>query len=76
MLGIGRTGGGGEEVEEDAEEEDEGGEEEKKENEGVGGTYIMLDRKRMHIDPRIIPTMSGRSTSGFQRPGRHCLHRA
>ena len=32
-------------------------------------------RSRMTIDPRI-PTMPGRSTSGFHRPGRHCLHQA
>ena len=30
---------------------------------------------RMNIDPRI-PTMPGRSTSGFHQPGRHCLHQA
>ena len=29
----------------------------------------------MTIDPRI-PTMPGRSTSGFHQPGRHCLHQA
>ena len=29
----------------------------------------------MTIDPRI-PTMSGRSTSGFHQPGRHCLNQA
>ena len=28
----------------------------------------------MTIDPRI-PTMPGRSTSGFHRPGRHCTER-
>ena len=27
------------------------------------------------IDPRI-PTTPGRSTSGFQKPGRHCVHQA
>ena len=32
-------------------------------------------RSRMPIDPRI-PTMSGRSMSGFHRPDRHCLHQA
>ena len=30
---------------------------------------------RVSIDPRI-PTMPGRSTSGFHQPGRHCLHHA
>ena len=29
----------------------------------------------MTLDPRI-PTMPGRSTSGFHQPGRHCLHQA
>ena len=29
----------------------------------------------MTIDPRI-PTMPGRSTSGFHQPSRHCLHQA
>ena len=29
----------------------------------------------MTIDPRI-PTMPGRSTSGFHQPGRHFLHHA
>ena len=33
---------------------------------------IMHGRSRMTIDPRI-PTMPGRSTSGFGRIGRHCL---
>ena len=32
----------------------------------------MHGRSRMTIDPRI-PTMPGRSTSGFHQPGRHCL---
>ena len=32
-------------------------------------------RSRRTIDPRI-PTMPGRSTSGFHQPGRHCLHQA
>ena len=36
-----------------------------------GGLLIMMHgRSRMTIDPRI-PTMPGRSTSGFHRPGRH-----
>ena len=30
---------------------------------------------RMAIDPRV-PTMPGRSMSGFHRPGRRCLHQA
>ena len=42
---------------------------------GGGGTHIMHRRSRMTIDPRI-PTTPGRSTSGFHRPGRHCLHQA
>ena len=38
--------------------------------------HVMHGRSRMTIDPRI-PTMQERSiTSGFHRPGRHCLHRA
>ena len=40
-----------------------------------GCTHVMHGRSRMTIDPRI-PTMPGRSTSGFHRPGRHCLHQA
>ena len=35
----------------------------------------MHGRSRVTIDPRT-PTMPGRSTSGFHRPGRHCLHQA
>ena len=35
----------------------------------------MHNRSRVTIDPRI-PTMPGRSTSGFHRPDRHCLHQA
>ena len=35
----------------------------------------MHGRSRMTIDP-CIPTMPGRSSSGFHRPGRHCLHQA
>ena len=38
-------------------------------------THVMHGPSRMTIDPRI-PTMPGRSTSGFHRPGRHCLHQA
>ena len=38
-----------------------------------GGVLIfMRGRSRMAIDPRIRTTL-GRSTSGFHRPGRHCL---
>ena len=33
-----------------------------------GGTHVMHGRSGMTIDPRI-PSMSGRSTSGFHRPG-------
>ena len=36
---------------------------------------LMHGRSRMTIDPRI-PKMPGRSTSGFHRPGRPCLHQA
>ena len=35
----------------------------------------MHSRSRITIDPRI-PAMPRRSTSGFRRPGRHCLHPA
>ena len=56
---------------------------------GGESTQAMHGRSRMAIDPRI-PTMSGRSTSGFSptrrtllvpsvkcpRPGRHRLHQA
>ena len=42
---------------------------------GGGCTQFVHDRSRMSIDPRI-PTMPGRSTSGFHKPRRHCLHRA
>ena len=35
----------------------------------------MHGRSRMAIDPRI-PTMPGRSTSGFHHPGKLCLHQA
>ena len=40
---------------------------------GGGGqcTQFVHGRSRMTIDPRI-PTMPGRSTSGFHQPGRHC----
>ena len=44
---------------------------------GAGGVGVysifMHGRCRMTIDARI-PTMPARSTSGFHRPGRHCLH--
>ena len=38
---------------------------------------VMHGRSRMTIpvDP-CIPTMSGRSTSGFRRPDRNCFHQA
>ena len=36
------------------------------------GTFMAIVACRT-IDPRI-PTTSGRSTSGFHRRGRHCLH--
>ena len=39
---------------------------------GRGCTHAMHGRSHVTIDPRI-PTMLGRSTSGFHRPGRHCL---
>ena len=43
---------------------------------GLGGcTQFVHGGSRMTIDPRI-PTMPGRSTSGFHQPGRHFLHRA
>ena len=47
----------------------------KREALGRGGMYplLMNGRSRIPLDPRI-PTMSGRSMSGFHRPGRHCLH--
>ena len=35
----------------------------------------MHGRSRVTIDPRI-PIVPGRSTSGFDRPGRHRLHQA
>ena len=37
---------------------------------GGGCTHVMHGRSRMIIDPRI-PTLPGRSTSGFHQPGRH-----
>ena len=42
---------------------------------GVGCVDVMHGRSRMTIDPRI-PTMPGRITLGFHRPGGHCLHQA
>ena len=42
---------------------------------GRGGTQFVHGHSRMTIDPRI-PTMLGRSTSGFHQPGRHCSHQA
>ena len=41
-------------------------------SEGGGCTQFELGRSRMTINPRI-PTMPGRSTSGFHQPDRHCL---
>ena len=43
--------------------------------EGVPGTQFVHGRSQLTIDPRI-PTVPGRSTSGFHQPGRHCLHQA
>ena len=40
-----------------------------------GGTQFVHGRSRMTIDPSI-PTMPGRSTSGFYPRGRHCLNQA
>ena len=40
---------------------------------GGGCTQFVHGRSRMTTDPRI-PTMPGRSTSGFHQPGKHCLH--
>ena len=42
---------------------------------GVGCTQFVHGRSRMTIDS-LIPTMPGRSMSGFQQQGRHCLHQA
>ena len=38
-----------------------------------GGIHFVHGRSRMTMDPRI-PSMPGRSTSGFHPPGRHCLN--
>ena len=40
-----------------------------------GCTQFVHGLSGMTIDPRI-PTMPGRSTSGFRQPGRHGLHQA
>ena len=40
-----------------------------------GGGGVMLGRSRKTADP-CLPTMPGRSTSGFHRRGRHRVHRA
>ena len=40
-----------------------------------GCTQFVHGRSRVTIDPRI-PTMLGRSTSGFHQPGRHCMHQS
>ena len=42
---------------------------------GWGGAQFVHGRSRMTVDPRI-PTVPGRSMSGFHQPGRHCLHQA
>ena len=44
---------------------------------GAGRVIILscLTVGRRAIDPRI-PTIPGRSTSGFDRPSRHCLHQS
>ena len=43
--------------------------------EGGGCTQFVHGRSLMTINPRI-PTMPGRSASGFHQPARHCLHQA
>ena len=40
-----------------------------------GSTQFVHGRSRMTIGPRI-PTMPERSKSGFNQPGRYCLHQA
>ena len=40
-----------------------------------GCTHYHAGLSHLTIDPRI-PTKPGRSTSGFHRPDRHCLHQA
>ena len=46
---------------------------------GSGGALMscmaVVVLRSITIDPRI-PTVPGRSTSGFHRPGRHCWHQA
>ena len=42
---------------------------------GRGNPRIMYGYSRMTVEPRII-SMPGRSTSGFHRSGRLCLHQA
>ena len=42
---------------------------------GGGCTQFVHGRSRMAIHSRI-PTLPGRSTSGFNQPTRHCLHQA
>ena len=42
---------------------------------GVGGAHFTHSRSCMTIDPRI-PTVPGRSMSGFHRAGRHRVHQA
>ena len=45
---------------------------------GRGGIHFMHSRSRMTIryTPLHFPIVSGRSTSGFHRPGRYWLHQA
>ena len=42
---------------------------------GGGSTHAMHGRSRMTIDP-CIATSPGRSSLGFHRPGKRCLHQA
>ena len=42
---------------------------------GREGSFGTHGRSRITRDPRM-PTMSGRNTLGFHRPGRPCLHQA
>ena len=39
---------------------------------GGGGTQFLHGRSHMTMDPRV-PTVPGRSTSGFHQSGRHFL---
>ena len=43
---------------------------------GRGGVLVVKhDRSGITVDP-CMPTMPGRSASGFHRPDSHCLHQA